>query len=75
MIKRAAAAGMPLGWAAADEAQLDNGPLRDYLEEEEIAYVLAVSRDHLLATPTLPQYMSPMRRLASMARRSAMSAP
>jgi SRSO17 transposase len=51
MIKRAAAAGMPFGWVAADEAYGDNGPLRDYLEEEEIAYVLAVSRDHLLAMP------------------------
>jgi len=51
MIKRAAAAGMPFGWVAADEAYGDNRPLRDYLEEEEIAYVLAVSRDHLLAMP------------------------
>jgi SRSO17 transposase len=51
MIKRAAAAGMPFGWVTADEAYGDNGPLRDYLEEEGIAYVLAVSRDHLLAMP------------------------
>jgi SRSO17 transposase len=33
MIKRAAAAGMPFGWVAADEAYGDNGPLWDYLEE------------------------------------------
>jgi len=51
MIKRAAEAGMPSGWVAADEAYGDNRPLRDYLKEEEIAYVLAVSRDHLLAMP------------------------
>jgi len=39
MIKRAAAARMPSGWVAADEAYGDNRPLRDYLKEEEIAYV------------------------------------
>ena len=52
MIKRAAAAGMPFGWVAAGRRPTaTTGPLRDYLEEEEIAYVPAVSRDHLLAMP------------------------
>jgi hypothetical protein len=35
----------------ADEAYGDNGPLRAFLEERGIAYVLAVSRDHVITTP------------------------
>ena len=31
---------------AADEAYGDNGPLRTWLEQQHIAYVLAVARDH-----------------------------
>ena len=46
MIARAATAGVPFGWAAADEAYGDNGPLREWLEGQQIAYVLAVSCDH-----------------------------
>jgi SRSO17 transposase len=46
MIGRAAAAGAPFAWAAADEAYGDNGPLREWLEGQQIAYVLAVSCDH-----------------------------
>jgi len=41
MIERAAAAGIPFSWATADEAYGDNGPLRAFLEEEGIPYVLA----------------------------------
>lgn len=33
----------------------DNGPLRAFLEEEGIPYVLAVARDHLVATPAGPR--------------------
>ena len=44
MIERAAAAGIPFRWVTADEAYGDNGPLRAFLEERGIAYVLAVSR-------------------------------
>lgn len=51
MIERAVAAGTPFAWVTADEAYGDNGPLRGYLEGEGIAYVLAVSRAHVLATP------------------------
>jgi SRSO17 transposase len=46
MIGRAIGAGVPSGWATADEAHGDNGPLRAWLEARQIAYVLAVSCDH-----------------------------
>src|ERR1700733_4706930 len=51
MIERAVAAGIPFGWVTADEAYGDNGPLRARLEERGLAYVLAVARAHVLATP------------------------
>jgi SRSO17 transposase len=51
MIERAVAAGIPFGWVTADEAYGDNGPLRGYLEEQGIAYVLAVACAHVLPTP------------------------
>ena len=41
-----ATAGVPFAWAAADEAYGDNGPLREWLEGQQIAYVLAVCCDH-----------------------------
>ena len=46
MIGRAVAAGIPFAWFTADEAYGDNGPLRTWLEETGISYVLAVSCDH-----------------------------
>jgi SRSO17 transposase len=46
MIERAAAAGIPFAWFTADEAYGDNGPLREWLEESGIAYVVAVACDH-----------------------------
>jgi len=51
MIERAVAAGIPFGWVTADEAYGDNGPLRAFLEQERIGYVLAVARDHVITTP------------------------
>jgi SRSO17 transposase len=51
MIERAIAAGVPFGWVAADEAYGDNGPLRAFLEQEKVSYVLAVSRDHVITVP------------------------
>ena len=35
----------------ADEAYGDNGPLRAFLEEQQVSHVLAVSRDHVITTP------------------------
>ncbi len=46
MIERAITAGVPFAWAAADEVCGDNGPLRRWLEDSQIRYVLAVSCDH-----------------------------
>ena len=42
MIERAVAAGLPFAWFTADETYGDNGPLRECLEDSE----LAVSCDH-----------------------------
>lgn len=50
MIERALAAGVPFGWVTADEAYGDNGPLRRFLEDHRLGYVLAVSRSHHLTT-------------------------
>jgi SRSO17 transposase len=50
MIERAIAAQVPFAWVTADEAYGDNGPLRRFLEDHQINYVLAVSRTHRLST-------------------------
>ena len=49
MIERAVAAEIPFGWVT--EAYGDNGPLRAFLEEQQVSYVLAVSCDHVITTP------------------------
>ncbi len=46
MIERAVSARVPFAWVAADEVYGDNGPLRTWLEQQHLAYVLAVARDH-----------------------------
>ncbi len=46
MIERAVRAGLPFSWFTADEAYGDNGKLRDWLEENKVAYVVAVACDH-----------------------------
>jgi SRSO17 transposase len=54
MIERAAAAGVPFGWIAGDEVYGGNGPLRTWLEDQHIAYVLAVACDHRVPTGAGP---------------------
>ncbi|WP_443667746.1 IS701 family transposase [Kibdelosporangium philippinense] len=44
-----------VGWFTADEAYGDNPGLRDWLEDEDINYVMAVSCDDRFTTPTGPQ--------------------
>jgi SRSO17 transposase len=46
MIERAIKAGLPFSWFTADEAYGDNGKLRDWLEENKVAYVVAVACDY-----------------------------
>jgi SRSO17 transposase len=46
MIERAIRAGLPFGWFTADEAYGDDGKLRAWLEENKVAYVVAVACDH-----------------------------
>jgi SRSO17 transposase len=55
MIERAVVAGIPFRCVTTDEAYGDNGPLRGWLEEQELPYSLAVARDHVVATPTGPR--------------------
>lgn len=43
-------AGVPFGWVAADEAYGQNTPLRDWLEERRVSYVLAVPKSFTVAT-------------------------
>lgn len=45
MIERAVAAGVPFGWFTADEAFGQNPGLRDWLQEQDIAYVMATRSD------------------------------
>ena len=46
MVERAVTAKVPFGWVCGDEVYGDNGPLRTWLEAEQIGYVLAVACDH-----------------------------
>jgi SRSO17 transposase len=54
MIGRVVKAGLPFGWVAADEFYGDNPGLRDWLEGEQIRYVMAVSCDHRVRTAAGP---------------------
>jgi SRSO17 transposase len=50
MIERSIAAGVPFGWVAADEVYGQHAPLRDWLEQQRISYVLAVPKNFLAGT-------------------------
>jgi len=50
MVARAVKAGTPFKWVAGDEAHGGNPGLREYLEEQEIPYVLAVACNAMIPT-------------------------
>jgi hypothetical protein len=52
MLAHALAAGVIFGWFTADEAYGDNPALRSWLQAHDIDYVLAISCDQRLSTPT-----------------------
>ena len=55
MIERAVQAGVPFSWVAGDEVYGGNPGLREWLEKEEISYVLAVACDEMIAVPAGPR--------------------
>ena len=48
MLERAVQAGVPFGWFAADEVYGQNPGLRDWLEQQQIGYVMAVPCSELI---------------------------
>jgi len=50
MIERAIAAGVPFRWFAADEVYGQNTKLREWLDKQQVAYVMAVPCSQLIAT-------------------------
>ncbi len=52
MIARALDAGVPFGFVAGDEAYGQNTALRDWLEDQDVAYVMAVPKTFTIAAAT-----------------------
>jgi SRSO17 transposase len=50
MLARALEAGIPVGWVTADEVYGQDGRLRRWLEERDVAHVLAVKRSESLVS-------------------------
>jgi SRSO17 transposase len=50
MIERVIGAGMPFRWVAADEVYGQHTPLRDWLEQQRVRYVLAVPKSFTVVT-------------------------
>jgi SRSO17 transposase len=50
MLERAVAAGVPFSWFTADEAYGQNPGLRQWLEEQDVHYVMATRRDDAVAS-------------------------
>ena len=48
MLERALTAGVPFAWVAADEVYGQNPGLRDWLEDEQVGYVMAVPCSELI---------------------------
>jgi SRSO17 transposase len=46
MLERAVAAGVPFAWFTADEAYGQNRELREWCQQQDIAYVMATRKDH-----------------------------
>ena len=51
MIERALQAGAPCNWVAADEVYGNNSKLRQWLEERQLGYVLAIASDQRMRWP------------------------
>jgi SRSO17 transposase len=54
MLARLLKQSIDIGWFTADEAYGDNPALRAWLEDQQVNYVMAISCDTRLATPTGP---------------------
>jgi SRSO17 transposase len=69
MLERAIAAGTPFAWFTADEAFGQNPGLRDWLQEQDIAYVMATRNDD--EVPAGLHTLSPVKTMISAVRAGA----
>jgi SRSO17 transposase len=63
MIARALAAGVPFAWVTGDEAYGQNPGLRDWLEDHQLAYVMAVPKTFTTAAGSGPLTAAALARL------------